>query len=519
MNSSKRTPPKLLHEFFLFYADEAAEQKAIIFNDEEWTYRDLAAFSHQYAEELRRLRLRVGSRIILEMDPCPQAVALIIACSMLGLVFIPISPDTPTERIRQIIKLTQASVHIRNQSNTRQVSSHLVNGYLERNQLSIPSGDISQKERDRTRVILETDLAYIIFTSGTTGVPKGIMMSHKAVLSCFEGLVEACNIPDGFRIGSISPLQFDFSLIDIGLALGSKATLVQVPRILFHHPTRFVKYLIHHNIDQMDGVPAIFQSLCDLAPQELNKLTNLTTIMYGGESMPVRNLRYLSDHLPNLQRIVNAYGQSEYIGCSFTDVAMPLNESVQAIPIGWAHPGAELFLLDEENRLVTEPSVVGELYMRGSSLFSGYYQDQERTDQVLIPHPLRADLGEKVFKTGDLGYIGMDGQLYYHGRKDSQIKLRGNRIELEEIERVLMSHPNIVQAVVLLQTDAMNPFLYAIVVPQSKQSFVEAELRSFCLQKLPNYSVPTQFIAFDSIPYTINGKVDKKKLREAINVR
>lgn len=504
--------PRLLHQYYLQHIRTEPDKPAIVSAQLTWTYQQLYDYSAMYEEELRRCQLQVGDKVIIELDPCPQAIAFICACSKLGLVFIPISPDTPDARIHQIINLSEAKLYIQSVQQMRMLNiESIMTGTIKGNVLHIqakPSSTIFTS----IDTVLETDLAYIIFTSGTTGLPKGIMMTHKAVLAFYQGLVHHCQLADDFRVGSISPLQFDFSLLDMGLAFGSGATLVLVPKILVHQPVRFVQYLATHKVNQMNGVPSIWRMVLKHMATDLKSLRGiLKSILYAGEAFPVPDMFLMREQLPDL-RIINCFGQSESVACSFYDVEHPLPADTEHISIGYGHAGVEMLLFDEDGKEIHEPWVTGEIYLRGSSLFSGYWKNEQATVQALLPHPLRQFNGERVFVTGDLAFKGSNGEFYFKGRKDLQVKIRGNRVEIEEVERVLSSQPSVQDVAVVVCVRRNSPLLAAFVVPKD-DTLQEQQLRAYCFTQLPSYMLPTHIFFVSHLPITINGKIDRKYLK------
>jgi amino acid adenylation domain-containing protein len=505
--------PIFLHQYFLQFADSHPDASAVSNRSTQWTYRDLKSFSCAYADQLSGFNMSVGDRVLLEFDPCPQAIAIMIACSMLGFVFIPVSPDTPQSRVVEIIRLSEVRIHIQAAPCDRQFpdSFSLIKGYIEKDVLCFRGVEV-QSIRTSNGGFLETDLAYIIFTSGTTGRPKGIMMSHKAVISFFKLMVEYCNISRNTRVGTISPLQFDFSLLDMGLAFGSGGELIQVPRALVYHPQRFIHYLAEHRIQQMNGVPSIWGPVLQFLGERQAELPDLNSILYAGERFPLSDLLKIKKQFSGVRRIINCFGQSESIACSFVDIFCNINKDTKNITIGKGQPGSELMLIDEKGAQILEPGITGEIYLRGSLLFSGYWKEPELTNKALVPNPLRPYQGERVFRTGDLAYKGTDGELYYVGRKDMQVKIFGNRVELEEIENRLREHPAVIQVAVVIVREQEGPSIwaYAVFSEQTRPSL--QELRVFCSQMLPAYMLPAKLMEVECIPTTINGKMDRDSL-------
>lgn len=341
-------------------------------------------------------------------------------------------------------------------------------------------------------------------------------MTHRAILAFFRALVNYCNLNTAAKVGTIAPLQFDFSLLDLGLTLGSGATLVQIPRKLSLIPPKLISYIDQQQITQLNCVPAIWQLLLHYAAPDIAKLHHLKTTLFAGESFPLSQIVKLQSLLPQI-KIINCFGQSESIACSFTEVPNPLPANSKNLSIGFAHPGAEMLLLDENQQEINLPDQIGEIYLRGANLFSGYWKDPSATNAALIPNPLNPLSGEKIFRTGDLAYKGDQGELYLAGRRDLQVKIRGNRVELEEIERVLGQHPHITQAVAIALKEVDNTILTAFLVGTANISVpTTQEIRSFCREILPAYMIPDQVHYLGHLPININGKVDRQALIEAL---
>ncbi|MEU1176784.1 AMP-binding protein [Streptomyces sp. NPDC005820] len=583
MNSGA-APDTLFHHFLLRHAADRPGHPAVVGERSTLTYAQLAALAHMYADHLRDWGVGDGDRIVLQLDPSPEALALLCACSLAGAVFVPLAPDCPPSRLAAITARTDAVLLVRaaEPSDTATAPSPdpadeptdaatapppdpadpadpadeptdaattpppdpVPRAALTPDGLRLPArrhapgssggsggpdgsggpgspGSPGSPDAPSASgapgirlATLGRDLAYLIFTSGTTGEPKGIMMSHRAVLAFWRALVAHCALGPQARVGSISPLQFDFSLLDYGLALGSGATLVLVPRYLYQQPRRMLDHLGRHGVTQMNGVPSIWSAVLRHTPGELSRAAHLEAVLFAGEAFPVEQLRRLTEAVPGL-RVINCFGHSESVACSFHDLPTPLPDDLTSLPFSWGHPGAQLLLLDDSGRPVTRPGRVGELYLRADNLFSGYWRDPVATAAALVPNPLRPDDGEPVFRSRDLAETGEDGLLRYRGRADLQVKIRGNRVELEEVEHRLAAHPGISEAALTVQVqgEAGLQELRAVVVPAPGTTGPDpAELRRWCAEVLPSYMVPSEIRTTASLPVTANGKVDRTRL-------
>jgi acyl-coenzyme A synthetase/AMP-(fatty) acid ligase len=359
-------------------------------------------------------------------------------------------------------------------------------------------------------------MLHIVFTSGTTGRPKGVVMSHRAVVAFFHGMLAEAIVTPTDRVASTSPLQFDFSLLDIGLALGSGAAVVPVPRGLVRWPRRLLGFLEDCGVTHVNAVPSMWRPVLHHEFERLSRLTSLRGVLFCGEPFPLTELRALQRALPGA-RLVNCYGATESMACSFADVPNPLPADLERLSIGRAHRGAEILLLDDEGRPVSAPGEIGEIHLRSPALFTGYWADPDATARTLVPDPLNPGGGTRLLRSGDLAYRGPAGEHYYVGRADLQVKIRGNRVELGEVERCLSEHPRVSCAVALVDGTGPTAALRAFVVPEPGQSPVTAEeLRLFCRESLPEYMVPEHVDWRDELPVTSHGKVDRTALAASL---
>ncbi len=537
--------PRMLHEFMLSGARlspdgtaflEAAEDGAFL----PVSYRELERRTHAYAGLLAPLGMDVGDRVVLEADTSADAVAMLLACSLLGLTFVPVSPETPAERVATITELADPALFLTTAATCRiELPEGVGSARFTSSTLTVRTRP-AHRERRRHRAVA-TDPAYIIFTSGTTGRPKGVVMTHRGIVSYLNMLIADSDIPADERIATTAPLQFDLSLFDVGMALGSRACVVPVPRSLLRWPRRFLRFLDDAGVTQVNGVPAIWRQSLRREPGLLARLDRLRAVLFSGEEFPLPELRRLRELRPGI-RVLNSFGHTECMSCSLTEVPDPLPDDAVRLSIGNPHPGSEGMLIGPDGQLVRTEGVVGELYLRSPAMFSGYWNDPRATAAARVPDPLDHRSGQLVFRTGDLAYRGPDGELYYYGRTDSQVQIRGNRVELGEVRSRVEEHPAVAGAAVLALPDADGePALFAFVTTvkharasdgaetgapaadagpavsgaRSPVGVVTGEqIRAFCAASLPGYMVPREIRFLDELPLTQNGKVDRAALQE-----
>ncbi|GHC84138.1 amino acid adenylation protein [Nocardiopsis terrae] len=504
-----------LHGFLLRHVERIPDHPAVVEylgpgRHSITTYRQLNERMQGYAAHLEELGLDVGDRVILEADTSSESIAMLLACSSLGLVFIPVSPEAPELRIQMIAQATEPRLYLRSRTGIREwtpSSGGLGTFGPDGLRLSRPP----EAGRRRRRALTGTDTAYMIFTSGSTGQPKGVVMSHQSVVAFYRGMLQYGIVDETGRVATTSPLQFDFSLLDIGLALGSGAAVVPVPRALLRWPRRFLQVLSETGATQVNGVPSIWRQVLRHEYDRLAALTAVRGVLFCGEEFPVPELRALQEAQPQAC-IVNCYGSTESMACSFTQVPNPLPVDTKVLSIGHAHPGAEMFIVDEQGISLQEPGVPGEIHIRTPALFSGYWADSASSRRSLVVDPEDPRSGRIVLRTGDLAYRGSGGELYFCGRVDSQVQIRGNRVELGEVERRLLEFPGVSAATALVVDDGCGEVVLAAFVVHTNPEDGPDMIQKFCARNLPAYMVPQFVECVESLPVTSNGKVDRAAL-------
>ncbi|MFJ9406881.1 AMP-binding protein [Streptomyces sp. NPDC101393] len=479
------------------------------------TYAELGTLVDRYAADLDALGIETGARAVLESGTTAHSLALLLACSRAGLTFIPVSPDIPQQRLLSIVATARPALHLQPPDGTRTDLPDSV-GTARFGPTGLTVERAPERRTPRRRVPCATDPAYIIFTSGTTGRPKGVVMSHRAVIAFYRGMLAHRIAAPEDRIAATSPLHFDFCLLTIGLALGSGAGVVPVPQGLVRWPRHLLRVLRETGATQVHGVPSIWRQTLRHEPERLAALDRLRGILFCGEEFPLPELRSLQRLRPDA-RIINCYGATESMACSFKDVPNPLPDTVERLSIGIAHPGAEMLLVDGAGAVVEKPDVPGEIHLRSPALFSGYWDDPAATRSALVPDPLCPQSGQLVLRTGDLAVQGANGEFFFHGRTDSQVQINGNRVELGELERQLAEFPGATAATAMaLPQPAGGLQLAAFVVLTAEEGArtAPAEVRAFCARALPPYMVPQDIYLLDRLPTTTNGKVDRAALAE-----
>ncbi len=363
----------------------------------------------------------------------------------------------------------------------------------------------------RRREIIDTDAAYANFTSGSTGTPKAVVVSHRCVIDFISIFTELFGIEADDNIANQAPFDFDVSVKDIFSGVFTGASVHLVPKMFFSFPTKLLDFLEEREITILIWAVSALCIVSTLNGFDYKIPKKLRKIMFSGEVMPIKQLEIWKKFIPNAVYI-NLYGPTE-ITCNCSYFIIPQDAKLSAytkgIPMGKPFPNERIFLLDENNSLVTDYDTEGEVCVSGSCVALGYY-NSEKTKEVFVQNPLNKSTFERIYKTGDLATLNKDGNYYYIGRKDTQIKHMGHRIELGEIESAIASYENITRACCIFTDNKIHAFY------TGKES-EKKEIVSLLKQSLPAFMIPSDFIYTDEFPLTKNGKVDKKALTEILN--
>ncbi|EHT8122055.1 AMP-binding protein [Campylobacter jejuni] len=355
---------------------------------------------------------------------------------------------------------------------------------------------------------IDTNLLYVLFTSGSTGIPKGVSIAHKSVIDYAFHFCEAFEVDENEIIANQAPLYVDASLPDILATIKPSATLHLIPNHLFAFPNKILDYLEQEKITMIFWKPTVLiYFIKDQDNLKNYPLKNLNKILIGGEIMPIKQLNIWRKHLPNAL-FANCYGPTEITDvCCYYILDREFSEN-EILPIGKAYKNTELLVFDENMNFISpkQIGVKGELFVRGTSLSLGYYNDKEKTKQAFIQNPLHDNYLDLLYKTGDIVSYNEFGELLCYGRNDNRIKFMGHRIELGEIESVINSHSKIILCACIFKEKIICFY----------ESDEELDFKAFLKDKLPSYMIPKHFIKIEKFKLNQNSKIDRKALHELI---
>lgn len=494
----------------LEYLEKTAADKgddiAVVCEDESLTWRELCSNSKKIGCGLgERLPRRKAVPVLAEKSV--DTLCAFFGVAYAGCFYVPLNPLLPRKRLNSVLETLEVDFLVTNEESF-QLACDLVGKENVILISQIKQTELNDDFISKTRLAaIDNDPLYAMFTSGSTGVPKGVLVSHRCVLDFIDGFTELFNITDTDVLANQAPFDFDVSVKDIYSCIKTGATLVLVPKKLFSRPAELVDYLCEKKITTMIwAVSALclittFHCLDYKTPDKVNK------ILFSGEVMPFKHLKEWYAHLP-MAMFVNLYGPTE-ITCNCTYYILDDNwQEREFLPIGKPFPNRNVFLLDENNNEITDTESVGEICVSGSSVSLGYYNNQEQTDRAFVHNPLNCKYREIIYRTGDMAKYDEDGNLCFRGRRDFQIKYMGHRIEIEEIEKAMESISGIRRACCVF--DEAKSRLYGFYVGDLDKKEFHRILR----EKLPEFMVPSALRNIDEMPLTKNGKIDRKALFE-----
>lgn len=499
----------------LEYLERTAEKYpgriAVEDDKEALTWKKLADLSRRIGTAAGK-RIASGDPVVILAPKGPLTLAAMFGAVYGGGFYVNGDPALPPRRLKEIFRVLQPKlVLIRPEEIPLIRQAGYTGDYCLLHEAAGEEPDLELLERRRKDSCSE-DILYGIFTSGSTGTPKGITVSHRAVIDFITHFTEIFGIDEKDRIGNQAPFDFDVSVKDIYSAVMTGAALVLIPRQLFSVPAALLDYLCEKKVTVLIWAVSALTMISSLGGFKYRIPSDVRKVMFSGEVMPANQLACWQEALPEVE-FVNLYGPTEITcNCTYYPVQKVPGEG-QKLPIGKAFPGRRVFLLNEEGGEIREPEQAGEICVAGESLSLGYYHDPAETEKSFQERIFPDGRKERYYRTGDLGFLGKDGNLYFSGRKDFQIKFNGHRIELEEIERLLDQMQGIEKSCCV--TDHRKTCLAAFYMGK----VMPGEIRLWLKKRLPGYMVPRKIFQTEKLPLTKNGKTDRKALQKRLEDR
>lgn len=519
----------LLHEYAARSAAVDADATAVVLGDERLSYGRLVSESRRLARVLGEAGVEPGDRVALMVPKSPPAIVGMHAVLEASATYVPVDLASPPPRAALVIESAEPRAVLTTGAAAGLLEALADEGALDG--VSVISVDPAWSGGERIAADYgpadwaglpedpledgrgQEQLAHILFTSGSTGVPKGVQITHAMVSAYVDWAVEHFRTARGERISGHPPLHFDLSTFDIYATLKAGAELHLVPAAANMLPGALADFIRDSALDQWFSVPSTLAFMVRSGAVEHHDLPTLKRVLFCGEAMPTPVLAEWMRRVPHA-RYTNLYGPTETtIASSYYDVPAVPEVETEPVPIGVACPGERLLVLDDERRPLP-PNEIGEIFIAGVGLSPGYWRDAAKSEAAFVPDP---GGDGRIYRTGDLGWVGEDGLFGCAGRVDSQIKHRGYRIELGEIESALNALDELREcAVVAVGAEGFEANAICCAYVPGETEVAPPQLRAALARSLPAYMLPTRWQALEALPKNANGKIDRRALRESL---
>ena len=491
------------------------QKVAVIDKDREITFSALHQQSLRLASRLISMGIAQNKPVGVFLDKSIESVYANLGILYAGDFYMNLDIKTPAERIRNIIQLVEPAAII---STTRQIKP--IEGIIPSTTQVILLDEADETaDVDATAIlrrlstIIDTDSSCIINTSGSTGTPKGVVLNHKSFFDFIEWAIDTFHFGDDLVMGSLSPIVFDIYSFELCMLMAKASTLVVLPAHLAAFPAKILEVLEQHKVNFLFWVPTIMVNIANMDLLSAFKLESLKTVWFAGEVFPTKQYNYWHHHLPQTT-FANLYGPIEItLDCTYYIINKEIPDE-EPLPIGYPCRNTDILVLDDEDRLVKEANVEGELCVRGTSLAMGYYNNPEKTAAAFVQNPLNKAYPEVIYRTGDIVCYSEEGLIMFKGRKDNIVKHQGYRTDLGEIEHVIINTLKLVKngCIVYNQAEKQITLFY-----EAEEEVPVTEFRLSIGKVLPKYMIPTAYHRLEQLQRNANGKIDRLFYKKQVN--
>ncbi len=508
---------QFIHQLIADQAEKKPEAIAVVFEDQQLTYRELNNKANCLAHYLRSLGIGTEAIVGIFVEKSLDLIVTVLGILKSGAAYLPLDPSYPSDRLEFMLADASPSVIITISRLKDNLPSHNAQVIC----LDLDQEILTQQSRENpSNQTQNHSLTYIIYTSGSTGKPKGVMIEQSSLVNAYLAWEEAYHLTtDTSSHLQMASFSFDVFAGDFVRALCSGAKLVLCPRDLLLESKQLYALMRQEKVDCAEFVPAVLRNLVEYLERSKQNLDFMKVLAAGSDSWYLSEYKQIKSLCGSQTRLINSYGVSEvtidstYFETDLVDLAEDASngESQRLIPIGRPFPNTQIYILDQYQQPVPI-GVPGELHIGGAGVARGYLNRPDLTDSKFIPNPFK-NSSERLYKTGDLVRYLADGNIEFVGRIDYQVKIRGFRVELGEIEALLSQHPEIRETAVIIREDIPgDKRIVACIVCNPEPAPTVNDLRDFLSQHLPNFMIPSAFVMLDALPITPNGKIDRRAL-------
>lgn len=505
-----------LIEYFVETVRNYPSATAVIDGEQQITFAELDAKARLLATHIVSKSDGKCKPIAVFMPKSINAVVSDIAITYSGNAYMNLDVKNPSERLHNILTLVQpiaivtTTKYIPLISSILPASCQLIN--IDELDGCVPY--FSQEQLlERIADVIDTDLYCLINTSGSTGTPKCVALNHKSFIDFMAQTFDQYQFTNTDVIGSLSPIVFDIWSYELCMLMGRGASIVVIPDTYSAFPVKILQLMQQHSVSYIFWVPTIMVNIANMGLLDKVALPTLRVCWFAGEVFPTKQFNMWRHSLPQT-RFSNYYGPIEItLDCVYYNIERAIADD-EPLPIGYPFRNTGILILDENNQNITEPEVEGELCVRGTSLALGYYNNPEKTAAAFVQNPLNKSYPETIYRTGDMVFINNRGEIVFKGRKDSLIKHMGYRIELTEIEHVIINTLHLVKnGCVVYNHDKKEITLFY----EAEQELSAAEFRKAIGSNLPKYMIPVVYVRLEQLQRNTNGKIDRLYYNKQVN--
>ncbi len=496
----------------LEYLEDSAKKysEKIAFDDDKKTitYGDLLKKAQAIGTAISEYRCTQGPIAVFLPKNC-DCVTAFMGVVYSGGFYCPIDVSMPLERIQLIMDILKPVLIITNSANVVKAEKFKGDSALlcfEDAICTHINDDCLKRIREKS---IDTDPLYVFFTSGSTGIPKGVVLSQKSIIDLVEATTSILNLTETDIWGNQAPFYFDLSAFDMYCALKTSATVCIIPKKKFSFPIDLMKYLDEKGITVINWVPSVICSVANFKALDVVVPRSLKTVIFCGEVMPNKQLNIWREKMPD-RVYVNMYGPTEIAYACTYQIVKDKYQDDEPLPIGIPFPNTRVIVLNGDNKEV-EQDGVGELCVAGSCLALGYYNNKKKTEEVFTQNPLNVSYSETIYHTGDIVKYNEKNELMYLTRKDFQIKHLGHRIELGEIETAAGKIAEVENCACVYDEKAKEICMCYTGKQKASSSIIE-----YLKTKLTSYMIPQRYIYMRELPYNANGKIDRVVLKKRV---
>lgn len=496
---------RLVAEYLNETVKQFPDKVAFIDKDRKITFSELKHEAFCIAQEFVKINC-FKKPVLIFMEKSVSMISSFMGVAYSGNFYSPLDTKMPEERINKILDTLKPEFIITDRTHFDKVKSIVNEKSVLIFEDIIEKNVINENEiLNVSRKIIDTDILYILFTSGSTGTPKGVIINHRAVVDYTDWVSTCYGFDETTVFANQAQLYFDLSIQDVYAPMRNGSTTVLIANRMYTAPVRVWKTILENKVNTLVWIPSMLSLFANLDILEHVEHAPLKTVLFCGEVMPMKQLNYWIRKYPEVT-FGNLYGPTECTdACTYYTVNRKFNDD-DVLPMGKPCENSDAFIVDENGNIITKQGEIGELLVRGSCMSMGYYGDPERTKEVFVQNPSQNLYPELVYKTGDLVMYNEYNELVYVSRKDFQIKIKGYRVELGEIEAAVSAIKNVKYNCCLF--DSKNEKLVLVYTGDVSVDEVKTNLS----QKLQDYMIPDEYIQLQEMLFNMNGKIDRKEL-------